>query len=116
MREVETYAEMLAEGITALREPYRQNTIEWLESCIQRPISDLPSDLRTFLRGLNPLLRERFVLNTTMILESAAGFFGIPGSGGSPDPLVGGPVQSPEGLSPPEVRGRGVWTRLSPTS
>lgn len=69
-------AKMLAERVGALNEPYRQNTIAWLERCTQRPMVDLQNDLRHFLVGLHPIMRESFVLHTRWILDEAICHFG----------------------------------------
>ena len=71
-------AQMLTERITALGEPYRKNTITWLEACTQKPMLDLPTDLRGFLGGLHPIVRESFVLHTRSILDEALVHFGRP--------------------------------------
>jgi hypothetical protein len=69
-------AKMLAERVVALNEPYRQNTIMWLETCTQKPILDLQSDLRRFLVGLHPIIRESFFVHTCWILDEAVSHFG----------------------------------------
>jgi hypothetical protein len=69
-------AQILADRVGALNEPYRRNTIEWLERCTQTPIGDLETDLRGFLQGLNPIVRESFVLHTRWILDEAVEHFG----------------------------------------
>jgi len=71
-------AQMLADRVAALGEPYRKNTITWLESCTQKPMLDLHSDLQGFLVGLNPIVRESFVLHTRWILDEALMHFGRP--------------------------------------
>jgi len=69
-------ARMLTDRITALGEPYQQNTIVWLESCTQKPLLDLQSDLRRFLVALHPIVRESFILHTRWILDEAVVHFG----------------------------------------
>lgn len=69
-------AKMLAERVVALNEPYRQNTIAWLETCTQKPILELENDLRCFLVGLHPIIRESFFQHTCWILDEAAYHFG----------------------------------------
>lgn len=69
-------AKMLADRVVALNEPYRQNTIEWLEGCTRRPMADLQGSLGAFLVGLHPIVRESFVLHTRWILDEALCHFG----------------------------------------
>ncbi|HSR46495.1 MAG TPA: hypothetical protein VLL77_00785 [Anaerolineales bacterium] len=69
-------AKMLADRVVALNEPYRQNTIAWLETCTQTPILDLQNDLRRFLVRLHPIIRESFLLHTSWILDEAVSHFG----------------------------------------
>jgi len=69
-------AQMLTERVSALSEPYHQNAIVWLESCTQKPLLDLQSDLRWFLVGLHPIVRESFILHTRWILDEAVTYFG----------------------------------------
>ncbi len=76
MSGAERGAQILVDRIESLQEPYRRNTIAWLESLTQEPISNLPRDIHTFLEGLNPVLREHFILNTWLILDKAVRFFG----------------------------------------
>jgi hypothetical protein len=71
-------ARMLAERVAALGEPYRKNTITWLESCTQKPMLDVQADLRGFLVALHPIVRESFVLHTQSILDEALTHFGRP--------------------------------------
>ncbi len=84
-------ATMLAERVATLREPYRKNTIQWLEACTQTPMHDLATDLRGFLMGLHPIVRESFVLHTRWILDEATARFGrfVPqrAAGGSESPV-----------------------------
>lgn len=76
MGDWDSEATMLAERVAALREPYRENTIQWLEACTQTPMHDLASDLRGFLVGLHPIVRESFLLHTRWILDEAIARFG----------------------------------------
>jgi hypothetical protein len=78
MQPWEWEAQMLAERVAALGEPYRRNTITWLESCTQKPMLDVQADLRGFLVGLHPIVRESFVLHTQSILDEALMYFGRP--------------------------------------
>lgn len=74
----DTQAKMLADRVVALSEPYRQNTVTWLESCTQTPLHDLPTGLSGFLVSLHPIVRESFVLHTRWILDEAVARFGRP--------------------------------------
>jgi hypothetical protein len=69
-------AEALVERINALREPYRQNAIAWLEQCTQHPLTNVAEDLFRFLDGLNPIVRDRFMFHTRVILDDAVRYFG----------------------------------------
>jgi hypothetical protein len=69
-------AQMLADRVSALNEPYRKNTITWLEACTETPMLNLQTDLRGFLIGLHPIVRESFVLHTRWILDEALTHFG----------------------------------------
>lgn len=71
-------ARVLAETIDSLCEPYRQNTIEWLESCTRRPMREPRTDLLMFLHGLHPVVRESFLRYTGQILREAVHYFGVP--------------------------------------
>ncbi len=71
-------ARVLAETIDSLCEPYRQNTIEWLEACTRRPMREPRTDLLMFLCGLHPVVRESFVGYTSQILREAVRYFGVP--------------------------------------
>lgn len=71
-------AQVLADRITLLGEPYRRNTIQWLEMCTQKPLLDLREDLHGFLLRLHPIVRESFVLHTRWILDEAVAHFGRP--------------------------------------
>jgi hypothetical protein len=69
--------EVLIERINLLQEPYRENTLSWLRQCTDRPLLDLRTDLDGFLRELNPIIREYFILQTRMILKNAVHHFGM---------------------------------------
>jgi hypothetical protein len=71
-------ARVLADTIDSLCEPYRQNTIEWLESCTRRPMREPRTDLLMFLYGLHPVVRESFLRYTGQILHEAVRYFGVP--------------------------------------
>jgi hypothetical protein len=71
-------ARVLARRVNRLREPYRHNTISWLERCAQRPMSDLETGIQSFLQGLHPVVRDGFVFHAQRVLEDAVRFFGQP--------------------------------------
>lgn len=60
-----------------LEEPFRQNTIQWLERCTCRKFQDLDEDLRVFFSELHPDSREGYFHNLQMILDDAVRFFGV---------------------------------------
>jgi hypothetical protein len=64
------------ERVNSLREPYRQNAILWLEHCTRHPLPDFQRDLHQFVEGLTPSVRERFVIQTRMLLDDALRYFG----------------------------------------
>lgn len=70
-------ARVLADTIDSLCEPYRQNTIEWLETCTRRPMREPRTDLLMFLYGLHPVVRESFLRYTGQILREAVRYFGV---------------------------------------
>ena len=69
-------ARVLARRVNRLREPYRHNTITWLERCAQRPMGDLETGIQSFLQGLHPVVRDGFVFHAQRVLEDAVRFFG----------------------------------------
>jgi len=71
-------ARVLARRVNRLREPYRHNTISWLERCAQRPMGDLETGIQSFLQGLHPVVRDGFVFHAQRVLEDAVRFFGHP--------------------------------------
>ncbi|OGO68926.1 MAG: hypothetical protein A2Z37_05080 [Chloroflexi bacterium RBG_19FT_COMBO_62_14] len=71
-------ARVLARRVNRLREPYRHNTINWLERCAQRPMGDLETGIQSFLQGLHPVVRDGFVFHAQRVLEDAVRFFGQP--------------------------------------
>jgi len=71
-------ADRMLANIARLKEPYRQNTLHWLERCADRPLADLPKDLAAFLRELHPTMRQVYVDNLQMVLEDALRHFGRP--------------------------------------
>lgn len=78
MFQYEVDARVLAGRVNRLREPYRRNTITWLERCAQRPMGDLERGIQAFLRGLHPVVRDGFVFHAQRVLEEADRFFGLP--------------------------------------
>jgi hypothetical protein len=78
MYQYEVDARLLAGRVNRLREPYRRNTITWLERCAQRPMGDLERGIQSFLRGLHPVVRDGFVFHAHRVLEEADRFFGLP--------------------------------------
>ncbi|HEX9796643.1 MAG TPA: hypothetical protein VGA52_06590 [Anaerolineales bacterium] len=69
-------ADRMAANIARLQEPYRQNTIHWLERCADRRLKDLSADLADFLGELHPSMRGVYVDNLQMVLEDALHHFG----------------------------------------
>jgi hypothetical protein len=74
-----TNAESLVDRLALLREPYRGNTIAWIERCAARSFTDLDQDIGEFLDELNPDLRDEYLLNMSMILDDAVKYFGASG-------------------------------------
>ena len=70
-------AARFVDQINSLQEPYRQNTIAWLRSCTQMPLDDLRAEITSFLLGLDPVVREFFILNTGIILQQAGKYFSL---------------------------------------
>jgi hypothetical protein len=71
-------ARLLADTIESLSEPYRQNTLNWLECCTRQPMQQPRTDLLVFLVGLHPVVRESFLKYTQQILGEAVRYFGVP--------------------------------------
>ena len=63
--------------ISMLREPYRQNAIDWLRYCTQRKLDILYPDLEEFLDELNPFVRNYFIRDILRVLDIAVRHFGI---------------------------------------
>lgn len=63
--------------ISMLREPYRQNAIDWLRYCTQRQLDILYPDLEEFLDELNPFVRNYFIRDILRVLDIAVRHFGI---------------------------------------
>lgn len=94
-------ARVLADTIDSLCEPYRQNTIEWLESCTRRPMREPRTDLLMFLYGLHPVVRESFLRYTSHLLREAVRYFGVPAGAWEPIP----PRRMEAGASPTLLAG-----------
>ena len=62
--------------INQLREPFRNNTLQWLETCLAHPIQDVDEDLTRFFSELNPGMRESTISNLQRVLEEAVRHFG----------------------------------------
>jgi hypothetical protein len=69
-------AGILVDRIDSLREPYRKNAIEWVESCANQAISDLPRDIRRMLRKMPAVRRKAFFDRTVEVLDGAVQHFG----------------------------------------
>jgi hypothetical protein len=67
----------LVKLIDSLEEPYRKNTISWLERYIQRPMEDLPEDIGSFLIELDPVQRRYFLNHVRRLLKTAVHYFGL---------------------------------------
>lgn len=69
-------AEDLIVRMHRIKEPYRQNLIDWMQSCAGWRFTDLERDVPDFLDTLNPSVRDEYLLNLSMILDDAVRFFG----------------------------------------
>lgn len=76
MRGCDWNVEWMVKQVEALKEPYRQNAIEWLESHSDKPLYNFEEDLSRFVDQMNPLIRDRFLFHAGLILEDAVRFFG----------------------------------------
>jgi hypothetical protein len=72
----EQAAQILSQAVDGLDEPYRQNTVRWLERCMQHPVASLKDDLSAFLDDLHPVVRESFIAHTRQLLDDALLYFG----------------------------------------
>lgn len=72
-------AQALVASVRCLREPYRQNAVNWLETCVQQPIGESGEALVRFLDALNPSEREAFFSEVRKLLEDAVRYFGLDG-------------------------------------
>jgi hypothetical protein len=76
MRSCKREAADLAVWIDSLEEPYRQNAIEWLRIYIRRPMDDLQGEIESFLKELDPVVRNYFLIHTRTLLKTAVHYFG----------------------------------------
>ena len=76
MKNKKSDARVLVDRIDALREPYRRNAIEWVESCAKQPISDLPRDIRRAMSKMPSVKRKAFYSRTVRVLDGAVQHFG----------------------------------------
>jgi hypothetical protein len=74
----EQQAAVLIEEIHHLREPYRGNTISWLERCTNRSFKDPDHDLLDYLDSLHPIVRDSFVCQVSELVSDALRYFGMP--------------------------------------
>jgi hypothetical protein len=72
----EQQAAILIDEIHHLREPYRGNTISWLERCTNRTFSNPDRDLIEYLDSLHPIVRDSFVCQVSELLADALRYFG----------------------------------------
>jgi hypothetical protein len=75
----EQAAQILTQAVDDLEEPYRGNTVRWLEGCMQHPVASLEEDLRVFLDDLHPVVRDSFVQHARNLLDDALCYFGREG-------------------------------------
>jgi hypothetical protein len=66
----------IVERVENLREPFRENAIEWLCRRTQRPLSNLQLDLDQFLAEQDPFVRDFFLKDTLSVLDLAVSHFG----------------------------------------
>ncbi len=66
----------IVHSLNQLREPFRRNTIHWLESCVDKPIEDVNDDLTSYFRQLNPEMRESTMSSLELVLQEAVRKFG----------------------------------------
>lgn len=66
----------IAEALNQLNEPFRRNTIRWLEQCVAKPIEDVDEDLTCFFSQLNPSMRETTMTSLEFVMEEAVRQFG----------------------------------------
>lgn len=75
MMYIKREATYLVKLIDSLEEPYRQNTITWLEMFVQRPMIELSKDIEIFLNGLDPVMRTYFLNHARKLLQTAVKSF-----------------------------------------
>ncbi len=66
----------IVDRVENLREPFRENAIEWLCRRTQRPLSNLQLDLDRFLAEQDPFVRDFFIKDTLSVLDLAVTHFG----------------------------------------
>ncbi|MEJ2550645.1 MAG: hypothetical protein P8Z42_05130 [Anaerolineales bacterium] len=66
----------IVDRVENLREPFRENAIEWLCQRTQRPLSNLQLDLDQFLEEQDPFVRDFFIKDTLSVLDLAVSHFG----------------------------------------
>ena len=66
----------ISEAISQLREPFRKNTIRWLERCVAHPIVDVDEDLTRFFNELNPGMRDSTMTSLQVVVDEAVRQFG----------------------------------------
>lgn len=66
----------IVDRVENLREPFRENAIEWLCRRTQRPLSNLQIDLDQFLAEQDPFVRDFFIKDTLSVLDLAVTHFG----------------------------------------
>ena len=66
----------IVERVNGLREPFRQNAIDWLCVRTRRSLVDLPLDLDQFLNEQDFFVQEFFIKNTLAVLDAAVTHFG----------------------------------------
>lgn len=66
----------IVERVENLREPFRENAIEWLCRRTQRPLPNLQVDLDQFLAEQDPFVIDFFIKDTLSVLDLAVTHFG----------------------------------------
>lgn len=61
----------IAQALDQLAEPFRRNTLRWLEGCVAKPIVDVDDDLTCYFSQLNPGMRETTMTSLEFVLEEA---------------------------------------------
>lgn len=66
----------IAKAVRQLREPFRKNTIRWLEGCVAHPIVDVDEDLTRYFSELTPAMRESTMSSLQVVMDEAVRQFG----------------------------------------